>query len=457
MSRSSEEDQEILKNGKLPREPSVARKVRFGDFEVDFEQRELRHRGSRIKLQKKPFQILELLLQKPGAVVTRAQLARRLWPDSHVSFGPGLNTAMNSLREALSDSPVAGRFIETRSGFGYQFVASVQEVSDTQHGSPRSEAQQDYLKGKYLQNKLTEADLGKSIAHFEAAIAEDGRYALSHVGLAETYLLCASQGILPADEARRRAEASILIAFQIDDELAEAHASLASIRALFDWDYKNAEQGYTRALQWNPNYADGRRQYAAFLAAMGRGEEASCEIQRAKELEPLSLVAQVEGARISYMSRQFQECIQQAWLALTLETRFAPAQHLLGLAYEQIGMYDEAIIELENARACSEDNPAMIAALGHAYAGAGRCEEGWGIVRELDASAGGRKVSPYWKSIVYAGLGAEDLAFESIEEACRERDVNLLWLKAEPRFDPLRPAPRFRGLLETIGFQAATQ
>src|SRR6185437_13448558 len=107
---------------------SDSRKLRFGVFEVDLRERELRKRGIRLHLQKKPFQVLELLLRKPGALVTRAELEKHLWPDLHVNFGHGLNTAINSLREALGDSSSAGRFIETRPGLGYRFMASVEEV-----------------------------------------------------------------------------------------------------------------------------------------------------------------------------------------------------------------------------------------------------------------------------------------------------------------------------------------
>lgn len=490
------------------------RRLRFGTFEIDLDERELRNRGIRVHLQKKPFQILELLLQRPGALVTRTELAQHLWSGLHVSFGPGLNTAVNVLRQALGDSSTACRFIETRPGLGYRFIASVEEAPGSEcgpasggrtdstailpsdnttgddamtavanrmaetliasistavvkrlapsdsvvrgfHGTRYTsnvEAYQDYRKGKYLRSKMPEADLGKSIAHFESAIAQDPGYALAYAGLADTYSMFAFLGMLPSAAAHSRAEELARIALQIDSELAEAHASLAAIREVFDKDFAAAEREYHRALQLSPGSVDVRRAYAAFLSAMGQPEEALKEIRIAQELDPLSPALNVEAARIYYMARKFQECIHQAWQTLVLEAGFAPAQHMLGLAYEQVEMYEEAMTELQNAQNCAGEDPAITAALGHAYARAGRRDQARDMLSKLDSLCQRRYVSPYWRSIVYAGLGAKDLALEAIEKALEDRDVWLVWLKVEPRFDPLRADLRFRRLLETLGF-----
>lgn len=494
----------------------TGRRLRFGTFEVDFDQRELRNQGIRVHLQKKPFQILELLLRRPGALVTRAELAQHLWPGLHVSFGTGLNTAINVLRQALGDSSTACRFIETRPGLGYRFLASVEEVQEFEreaasdsttdptailpfddatggpamnavanrmtedliasistavvkrlassesvvrgfHGkryTSKAEAYQDYLKGKYLQSKMTEADLGKSIAHFESAIAQDPSYALAYTGLAGTYTLFPFLGMLPSTGARSRAEELTMIALQIDDQLAEAHASLACIRQIFDQDYPAAEWEFQRALQLSPNFGDGHRAYAAFLSAVGRHDEALNEIRNAQELDPLSPMLNVEAARVHFMARKFHECIQQAWQTLVLEAEFAPAQHMLGLAYEQVELYEEAITELQNAQIFSEDDPAVIAALGHAHARAGRPDQAGDALSKLDDISQRRYVSPCWRSIVYVGLGAKDLALEAIDKAFEDRDVWLIWLKVEPRFDPLRADRSFTQLLERAGFNA---
>jgi DNA-binding winged helix-turn-helix (wHTH) protein len=437
---------------------SGARKLRFGVFEVDFRERELRKRGIRLHLQKKPFQVLELLLRKPGALVTRTELEKFLWPDLHVNFGHGLNTAINSLREALGDSSSAGRFIETRPGLGYRFTASVEEVPEGSYPNPakprykpKPEAEQCYRKGKYLQNKLTEADLGKSIPHFEAAIAQDQRYALAYIGLAETNTLFAVLGLLRSSVAKRRAEELTSSALALDNELSEAHTSLAAISMFFERDYATAERGYLRAVQLDPRNADGRCQYAAFLAAMGRFNEATEEIRFAQELDALSLATNLARARNHYLERRFQECVDESWQMLILEAEFAPAQHILGLAYEQMAMYDDAVTELQNACICSGGNPSVMASLGHVYGRAARHNDAQNISEQLVALSRQRYVSPYWQSIVYLGLGEYELALDLLSAACENREVSLLWLNVEPRFDPIRLDPRFQNLLDTVG------
>jgi TolB-like protein len=580
--------------------PTV-RRLRFGEFELDLQDRELRKSGLNLRLQQKPFQVLELLVRNPGTLVTRTELARHLWPDLHVSFDRSLNTAVNVLRQTLGDSSRPCRYIETRSGLGYRFIAHVEEVDEPIASSPFSdttdsvavlpfenltsdsgvtllgdgiaegiiatlsslehlrviarstafrfrgpeheprtvgnqlnvrlvlssrvayrgsslivgtelidvqtgvrlwgeqysrmpaeifgverniasqvvkvlnlpsdarrsrrlkrdytanlEAYQDYLKGRYFYNKMTEEDLSKSIAHFEAALRQDPNYSLAYTGLADTYILFAFLGILAPREACRRAKQLTKAALELDDELAEAHASSASVKRVFDWDWPGAEAGYLRALELNPNYADGHCGYASHLSSMERPEEAMREIRNAQALDPLSLVINMEVAWNLYMARDFRGALEQAWKTLVLEPRFAAAQHTLGLAYEQLEMNDEAVTEFQNARTCSGGHPCTIAALGHAYAIAGDQHEASKALRDLDQLSKGRYVSPYWGGLVYAGLGMDDLALESLEKACEQCDVWVIWLKVEPRFDRLRSSARFHNLLQKLRLEATT-
>lgn len=576
------------------------RRLRFGVFELDLRNRELRKSGVNLKLQQKPFQVLELLLRNPGEWVTRNELAQYLWPDLHVSFDRSLNTAVNVLRQALGDSSRSYRYIETRSGFGYRFIAPVEEVNEPSSSSSRDttdsiavlpfenltgdsdvglladgiaesviaalssvrhlrviarttafrfrgpedepqavgnrlnvrvvlsnrvayrgssllistelidvqtgrrlwgeqysrmpseifgierniatqivkvlnlppdmrssggfnknyaanlEAYQDYLKGRYFYNKMTEDDLRKSIAHFEAALRQDSDYSLAYTGLADTYSLFAFLGILPPRDAHRKVKQLVTIALELDEQLAEAHASSASIKRLFEKDWAGAEAAFLRALELNPNYADAHHWYAAHLSAMGRFDEALREIRTAQELDPLSLVINMEVAWTLYMARDFKGALEQSWKTLVLEPKFAAAQHTLGLAYEQLEMTDEAITEFQNARTCSGGHPATIAALGHAYAIAGNQQRASEVLEELEQLSKVRYVSPYWRSLVYSGSGMCDLALESLEKACEDRDVWLVWLKVEPRLDCLRSDTRFHNLLSTLRLDVQT-
>jgi tetratricopeptide (TPR) repeat protein len=209
-------------------------------------------------------------------------------------------------------------------------------------------------------------------------------------------------------------------------------------------------------LELNPNYADGHHWYAAHLSAMGRFEEALREIRTAQELDPLSLVINMEVAWNLYMARDFRGALEQSWKTLVLEPKFAAAQHTLGLAYEQLDMPDEAVTEFRNARTCSSGHPATIAALGHAYAIAGNQGGASEALDELQQLSKRRYVSSYWRGLVYAGIGKDDLALESLEKACEDGDVWLVWLKVEPRFDPLRSNTRFHNLLSKLRLHAQT-
>lgn len=454
-------------NNPQPPAGSSARKLRFGTFEVDLRERELRNRGIRLRLQHKPFQVLELLLRKRGSLVTRAELAEHLWPNLHVSFDHGLNTAVNTLRQTLGDSTHHSRFIETRSGLGYRFIAPVEEILEPQpvhrpsesgngggrrpHRSGASfDAYQDCVRGRFFLNRMNEADLRKSVACFESAITQDRQCALAYAGLADAYTLFALLGVLSPPEARYKANELAATALQLDPELPEAHASLAGVKKLLEWDYPAAEAAYLRALELNPGYADGHHGYGSLLSAMGRREHALNEIRRALELDPLSLVISVGVAWNQFLARDFEGAVQQSWKTLVLEPTFAPAQSTLGLAYEQLGMYEEAITELVNACTCSGRHPATIAALAHAYATAGKREDAVEALQELEELSQRRYVSPIWRSLIHIGLGAAEPALHWIEKACEERDTWLVWLKVEPRFDSIRSHPRFERVLRNF-------
>jgi DNA-binding winged helix-turn-helix (wHTH) protein/Flp pilus assembly protein TadD len=443
-----------------PRRVPGSPRLRFGTFEVDLQSRELRNRGMRIRLQEKPFRILELLLERSGGVVTREELVQRLWPGLHVNFERSLNTAVNSLRGALGDSSRSGRFIETRPGIGYRFVAHAEVVSRTNFSLPavpniaasaKFGAYEDYLRGRHFYGKMSEDDLRKSVAHFESAIAQDSYYASAYAGLADAYTSFALFGMLSPIEAGSRARDLAAKALQMDGALPEAHAALGAVKVSFDWEWAAAETEYLLALELNPNYAEGHHRYAALLSRMGRTPEAIKQIRRAQELNPLSLAICMEAGWILCMAQDFEAAVEQCWKVLGIEPKFAPAQYTLGLAYERLGMMEEAITEFENARTCSGNSPVMKAALAHTYAIGGMPDEAMAILRQLEETSKWRYISPYWTGMIWTGLGAHDRALDEIEKASEHRDVWLTWLNVEPRFQPIRSHARFWRVLKLVG------
>ncbi|MBV9303322.1 MAG: winged helix-turn-helix domain-containing protein [Acidobacteriaceae bacterium] len=432
----------------------------FGAFEVDLRERELRKSGVRIKIQRKPFQVLELLLRTPGTLVTRTELCRHLWPDLHVSYDRSLNTAVNVLRQVLGDSSDSSQFIETRPGLGYRFIHPVEEIRESAGSrsgiSKRSsttnlDADEEYLKGGYFYNKMTEDSLQKSFAHFEAALRLDPAHSLARAGLADVHSAFAFWGVLTPAVAHRRAKQLAVMAVELENESAETHASLGNVKGAFEWDWSGAEVEYRRALKLDPSYAEARRLYARHLLALEKSDDSLREIRAAHDLDPLSLVVNTDLAWILYAARDFKGAVEQCWKTLVLDSRFAAAQLTLGLAYEQLGMNEEALTEFQNAHICSDGQPAAVAALGHSFAMAGREHDAEQALSELDRLSRYRYVSPYWRGIIHVGLGTRDLAFESLDQALSERDVWLMWLKVEPRFDLLRSDPRFDRLIRSVG------
>jgi Tfp pilus assembly protein PilF len=238
-------------------------------------------------------------------------------------------------------------------------------------------------------------------------------------------------------EALKRAKEYALAALRIDGQLAEANLSFAQVKQLLDRDPATTEIDYRRALALNPNSARARYLYAGYLCAIEKPEAAREQIHSALELDPLSLDVNTEAAWQRYLARDFQGAIEQAWRILAMEPKFAPAQHILGLAYEQMGMLEEAAVELENSCSCWSKHPMPLAALAHVHASAGDRTQATQLLSELHQVASERHVSPYWFALVHAGLGEREPALHYLNEASAQRDVWTIWTKVDPRFAEL--------------------
>jgi len=314
-----------------------------------------------------------------------------------------------------------------------------------------AEAYAEYLKGRYCLNKMTEAGLRDSIGFYQRALQKDSGYTLAYAGLAESFILCAFFPLMPPAEMMPRAKEAALKALALDDTLAEAHVALASVKKFHDWDWQAAEKECQRALALNPNHANAHRLYASLLASQGRGAEALAEILRARELDPLSLVIGMEVGWHCYMSGDYEGAIEHALSTLAMEPSFPSSHYVLGLAYEQMGRFDEAIAAFQKSRAGAPGNPAPLSGLGHALAVARRSVEAQAILHELTGMGARAWVPPYFLALVAAGLDEAEEAMKYLEEAFRKRDPYLVWLKCDPRFDALRIEARFEDLLRRVG------
>jgi eukaryotic-like serine/threonine-protein kinase len=309
-----------------------------------------------------------------------------------------------------------------------------------------------YLKGRYYWNKRTPEDLKRGIEFFNQAIEKDPHYTLAYAGLADSYYLLAGTAFaaLAPGEAFPKAKAAALKALELDDSLAEAHTSLATI-LVNEWDWGGAAKEFERSIELNPGYATARHWYAFYLTALGRLDEAIREGQRAQELDPLSVIINRDLGLIYYYARKPDRAIEQYCKSLELDPNFALTHQALGRAYLLKGMREDALAALRLAAALSSDSVAMCAALAHALAETGSVVEARKILADLIERSRRSYVSPTNIAVVYAGLGENDEAMECLEKALAEHNAGLMMLKVHPVFDPLRSDPRYQDLLRRIG------
>ena len=631
-----------------------SRRLRFGVFEVDLRSGELTKRGLRIRLQEQPFQVLAMLLQRPGELVTREELREKTWGQTVVDFDQGLNKAINKIREALGDSAENPRFVETVARRGYRFLADVTpidaaadrqlepetkgpvtptdfhrvEVADAgvppkqlyrsrtwrgvglglalavtaslswmlysqSQSSPKirslavlpleslsgdasqdyftdgmtdaliadlgkistlrvisrtsamaykrvyrplseiarelnvdavvegtvlrsgervritaqliqvpnekhlwaqsyegdvkdtlavqnsvahaiakqiqvtlnpqeeaalktanpvnAEAYEAYLKARYFWNKRTRDGLVKATDYFNHSIDTAPDYAAAYSGLADSYALSGDweYGILAPRDAFPRAKAAVTKALALDDNLSEAHTSLAFIQDLYDWDWASAEKEYKRALALNPSYATAHHWYAWHLIVMGRNDEGIAELKKAKSLDPLSLIISADLADALCIARRYDESVQQSQKTVEMDPQFAVAHYQLGQALQQTHRHDEAIAEFRRAIELSDGNTTFESNLAHAYAVSGRNEEAMKIVKRLESRHSQDSSTDASIALIYVGLGDNDRAMIWLTKAYQARFNPSILMR--PAFDPLRSDPRFRDLLHRIG------
>ncbi len=314
-----------------------------------------------------------------------------------------------------------------------------------------AEAYQAYLKGRYFWSRRTSEGLKKGAECFEKAILKDPGYALAYAGLADCYNMLAAYGVASPQEVWPRAKAAAIKALNIDNELAEARAPLAVTRMGYEWDWEGAKRECQLALSHSPGYAMAHDYYAEYLIATGALEQAMAEVMRALALEPLSLVVNRDLGCVLYFMRRYEEAIEQLRNTVELDPNFGVGHWSLAWAYERNGMYKEALAELRKAIALSGGSARMIGEMGHAYAAAGKRGEAEKVLQELAAMSERRYVSPYEMAIVYTALGEKGRAFRWLEKACEHRPWALVYLKVEPKLDPLRSDPRFQKLLQRLG------
>ena len=580
------------------------KKPRFGDFELDPTAYELRHKGKPVKLERLPMEFLLLLLTRRGELVTRAEIVERLWgKDIFLESDVGINTAVGKIRHALHESADKPVFIQTVTGKGYRFIASVtvgeeQEqplaastskltngpfafavlpfedlssppgqdyfaaglteetiaalgrvnpeqirviartscmsyrhttkpvtqiarelgVDYVLEGSVRREGDQlrivasligasdqsqvwnaaydrsatgfigvqqelasaicgqvevrlspnragknagpqtrsavafdFYLRGRYCWNHLTPPNLHRAIELFQAAVDDDPGFAVAYAGLADAYAYLPLTSDVPPRDSWQKAQAAAERAVQIDPGLSEAHTSLGIVDFWMGWDWAAAESSLRHALHLDANNVVAHRVLAHVLSQTGRHEEAIAQMKIGRELDPFSPVMQAISAQFLFQARRFEEAKERALSALAIDGNFWVAHMMLGQALEQLHETDAAIDEADKAFKLSGGNTLPLALRGYTLATTGRREEALQLVRVMQANSASRFVPACNLALVYAGVGDESATFHWLDRAYAERNVHIVFLTVDPKWDLYRPDRRFHDLLQRAG------
>lgn len=562
---------------------------------MDIRARELRKNGLRIKLQDQPFQILQALLERPGEIVTRDDLQKRIWPaDTFVDFDHGLNNAVKRLREALCDTAETPRYIETLPRRGYRFLPPLDGTHDVlpkrggpidsiavlplanssadldteciavgipgniihrlseipglrviswnsvscdknqdtdpqaigrrfnvrsllvgriwvranklrlhvdlvdttngeelwgeqydrnlaeifavqdeiarevsqklrlkltgdqsarlgRHYTDNIEAYQLYVRGRHSIEQRSMEGFKKGSEYLNGAIEKDPNYALAYAELSQCLHMPAYYGVVSPQEAYPKAKAVALRALEMDDTLAEAHDTLATVLQNFLWDWESAGKEYQRAIELNPSYPIARLHYAMHLALMGRFEEAIREATEGLRRDPMSGVMNAALAFVLVNAGRYDWCIEQSLTTIDIDPALTFTYVSLAMAYERKGMFREAIMINEKSLALGGSTAFHKSAIGHAYGSTGDHTRAREILRELQQKSEHGYI-PFWsQAIVYDGLGENELAMELLQQALNRREAMLVSLKVWPLLENSRVDPRFQEIERRVG------
>jgi tetratricopeptide (TPR) repeat protein len=334
-------------------------------------------------------------------------------------------------------------------------VATVWQLRPHDEGrqvhQPNPQAQDLYIRGRYIMDRQTEPALRESIHCFEQAIAGDPNFAAAYAGIADAYNVLAQYGYLPPAEGMQKARAAADRAISLDPLSAEGHVSLAAIIEAYDWNWTAAEREYRRALQLNPWLPAAHLWYGMFLRDQGRIDEAMPELRRAAQMEPFSVLTSLNLAQGLMAEGNYRGAEEEARHAAERAPDLVTAHIMLAQAHRAQAQNADSEAALERASQAAGDNPHGVAMLARVYGRIGRRDESLRLLRRLEDLAKQRYVSPYDMGIVLLALGDEDGALTQLNEAYRQRSSGLIFLR-EARFKGLQRAPEFHSLVEKMRF-----
>jgi serine/threonine-protein kinase len=331
-------------------------------------------------------------------------------------------------------------------------LANTDRQGAARHAGENLAARNLYVQGRYHLNQRTEDGLHKAVEFFEKALIEDAQFGLAHSGLSDAHGLLAHYGVVGPADVWAKAASSAASAVMLDPHSAEAHTSLAHVRATQDWDWAGAEREFQRAIQLNPRYPTAHHWYAmSCLVPLARLDEALEQMLLAQSLDPVSSIIARDVAVIYTYRRDFEAALEQCDQTIELNPHFAPAYLTLGLIQEQRKDFDESAAAFQRAADLSPNTPRMHGALARTLALSGKTDQALAALQTLQERSRTRYVSPFEFVTIYFALGDTDLGYLWLHKACDDRSFELLALKVDPRFDTLRDEERFIAALARVG------
>jgi DNA-binding winged helix-turn-helix (wHTH) protein/TolB-like protein/Flp pilus assembly protein TadD len=310
-----------------------------------------------------------------------------------------------------------------------------------------AEANLAYMRGRYFWGRRTREGLDRAVALLEHAVRLDPAFALGHAALADAYVLLG--GLRVESDTIPRAQAAARRALELDPALGEAHAALGLIAMNYDWDWAGAERAYQTAIRLSPQYATAHQWYGEYLGYMGRFDEALAEMERASELDPLSLIIGTDTGKVLFVARRYDDAIARLRRTLDLDPSYPLARGFLALALSATGNHAEAIAAAQLPG--HEDDPFFLVIATYVYEQAGRTQEARTSVGRLIELSGRQYVSPFLLAFAHVGIGDFDAAFAASDRMCDERGLGAIAVKMSPLSDPVRHDPRFAVLLKRLG------
>lgn len=316
-----------------------------------------------------------------------------------------------------------------------------------------TEAYELYLKGRHYWKQRNEEGLTKAIEYFEKALQKDPDYALAFAGIADAYSLMGEYSNISRRELFPKQMAAVNKALALDNRLGEAHISKAISLMLNEWDWRNSERSFKRGIELSPRYATGHHWYAEWLLFMGYFEDALKQIELAVEHDPLSQGILKDKGIFYYYNGQFGSAVDMGLMTLQIKPEFAPVYRLLSLGYQGLEMYNEAEkYNIEWGKLTGNEIKTQVA-LADIYAQAGRTDEAWKIVNEIEDGKNLSANDNRGMAQVYAGLNEKDKAFQYLNRSYALHEESLCSLKVDWKMDPLRDDERFIDLLRKVNFE----